>query len=226
MAKIKKVNLEDENKILKDELSQLKSMMQMLLNKDKITIESNNISQNEDIEDDDDFVEIKPTRQILITSLVHGKLVLVNEKKTPFRIDDFGQTRNIRFEDIESICNINRNAFKNGWAYIGNKKDKDVVKALYLDEDYKKLLDKNTIENFINLSQSEMTKIFKTASDIQLETIIETITKGLLNFDTKYTDLNKLKFIDELVNERFKGRVSDLYSLSREYEYSSHYSKE
>lgn len=228
MAKIKKVSLEDENKLLRDELTQLKSMMQMLLSKDNIINETNNtIEEKSETEiEDDEFIEIKPTRQVTVTSLVHGRLVLVNERKTPFRIDGFGQSRNIRFEDIESICNINRNAFKNGWVYIGNKKDRDVIKALYLEEDYKNLLDKNTIENFINLSQSEMAHIFQTASNIQLETIIETITKGLLDFDKKYFDKNKIAFINNLIKEKFKGRVTDLDNLSRDYEFSSHYGKE
>jgi len=219
MARIKKTNIEDENKILKDELNQLKAMMSALLNRDKIesTIISNDEEEHKS-EDEDDYVEIKPTKNIHVTSLVYGICVLKNEKGITFKINDFGEARSIRFEDLESINNINKNIFKQGWIYI---KDADVRKALYLEDDYKKIIDKNTIENFINLKEDKMSHIFETASNIQIETVIENITKGILSDDRKYYDRNKLAVVDKLIEKRYKGKVSKLDELAKEYQISS-----
>lgn len=209
MATKKEVEL--ENKV-----NQLEETLKNLMN----TIQNNNSNKTENIkpetieyEDDED---IPFNKSVKVMSLIDNKLTVSTEgdgKGIKYDFVKFGQVRGILYEQLISIVNNNESFANEGIFYIMNPK---VVKVLGLEEQYKKILDKKTIENVLDLGEDEIVKFFKGTTKSIQETIVSILKNKIIN--QEYVDYNKVNIISKL----YRHDINELARYQEELYTSNH----
>jgi len=202
------VVVDTEKEKLKSELDELKQLVAQLL-KDKQESSANVSVATDPQEIEEDVAIIPPNKMINVTSLFYGGMTLTGNNKR-IRFERFGVTQPVSFEDLTHICSNHRNLAEEGAFFIHNK---DAVKSLYLEDNYKKFINKQTIENFITLPEEQMRSMFKnTTKEIQ-ETIVDLVIDGVKKYikgeDSKYSNRNKVEIISELSGK-------NIYQLANE----------
>lgn len=204
----KKVEASTENKtvdnsaemdLLRKENEELKSQLQMILEKLSVIEEKENttVSENETVEDYEDDVEtykeINPLKPIKVVSLSDGGVSLrtnTNGSGKSFRFDKFGHSISITYSDLQDVIAVNRTFIEDGTVYIC---DADVVKNNYLDEYYNRFLTVEKITNILSFSKSDIVDMVSNTTETIQETIISLIVKKINN--NEYVDMNKVEAI-------------------------------
>ena len=204
----KKVEASTENKtvdnsaemdLLRKENEELKSQLQMILEKLSTIEEKENttVSENKTVEDYEDDVEtykeINPLKPIKVVSLSDGGVSLrtnTNGSGKSFRFDKFGHSISITYSDLQDVIAVNRTFIEDGTVYIC---DADVVKNNYLDEYYNRFLTVEKITNILSFSKSDIVDMVSNTTETIQETIISLIVKKINN--NEYVDMNKVEAI-------------------------------
>lgn len=184
---------------LRKENEELKSQLQMILEK-LSTIEgkeNTTVSENKTVEDYEDDVEtykeINPLKPIKVVSLSDGGVSLrtnTNGSGKSFRFDKFGHSISITYSDLQDVIAVNRTFIEDGTVYIC---DADVVKNNYLDEYYNRFLTVEKITNILSFSKSDIVDMVSNTTETIQETIISLIVKKINN--NEYVDMNKVDAI-------------------------------
>lgn len=184
---------------LRKENEELKSQLQMILEK-LSTIEgkeNTTVSENETVEDCEDDVEtykeINPLKPIKVVSLSDGGVSLrtnANGSGKSFRFDKFGHSISITYSDLQDVIAVNRTFIEDGTVYIC---DADVVKNNYLDEYYNRFLTVEKITNILSFSKYDIVDMVSNTTETIQETIISLIVKKINN--NEYVDMNKVEAI-------------------------------
>lgn len=185
MAKLKK-ELIEENEMLLERLSRLEKLLE---NKTQIEAETKD-SRNK---------LIPMTKIVKVVSLYNGILNLKTSNSVEsilFKFNFFGDEQPIFYSDLVKCIANQQRFFKEGFCMI---LDDEVVKAHYLINDYKNLLTKEEIENFLDLEESEMKEKFKKITTQQRITVIERIALKLNK--NNIIDKNKVDIISRVSNQ-------------------------
>jgi hypothetical protein len=200
-------NLKQENQKLRKELDELKQLiLDLTQNQSQPTEKIATINKIE-IDDDNEYSEIKPNKYIKVMSLNFGKLVLSTEGKgrgKVFEFPKFGDVRNIVYTDLANLIHNHQSFAEKGRFYIF---DKQVVKNHGLVEYYEKLLTKEMIEKILDYNKDDIVNLFKNATDAQQETIINLLIKKLVAGEE--LDINKIDIISRLSSV-------DIYKIANE----------
>lgn len=197
------INYTEENKKLKEEISQLKSMFEQLMQKQN---EPKNPLRVGSIIVEDEIVEIPPNKLINITSLFYGGMTLKASNNKKIRFDKFGVTLPVTFEDLTYICSNHRNLAEEGSFFIHNQ---DAVKALYLESNYEKIVNKSTIENLISLSHDQIESVYTELTDSLKETVEDIIIQGIISNNSKFSDRGKIDLISKLCGKNLFKLAQD-----------------
>ena len=184
---------------LRKENEELKSQLQMILEKLSTIEEKENttVSENKTVEDYEDDVEtykeINPLKPIKVVSLSDGGVSLrtnTNGSGKSFRFDKFGHSISITYSDLQDVIAVNRTFIEDGTVYIC---DADVVKNNYLNEYYNRFLTVEKITNILSFSKSDIVDMVSNTTETIQETIISLIVKKINN--NEYVDMNKVEAI-------------------------------
>lgn len=198
-TKTKAVDNSAEMDLLRKENKELKSQLQMILEKLSTIEEKENttVSENKTVEDYEEDVatykEINPLKPIKVVSLSDGGVSLrtnTNSSGKSFRFDKFGHSISITYSDLQDVIATNRTFIEDGSVYIC---DADVVKNNYLDEYYNRFLTVEKITNILSFSKSDIVDMVSNTTEAIQETIISLIVKKINN--NEYVDMNKVEAI-------------------------------
>ena len=187
-----------EMESLKKENAELKSQLQMILEKLSNIEETKTVSENKEEkeaenEDNELYKDISPLKPIKVVSLTDGGISLrTNTSGTAktFRFDKFGHATTITYSDLQDIIATNRTFIEDGSVYIC---DADVVKNNYLESFYDKFLTVEAITNILTFNKSDIADMVSNTTESIQETIISLIVKKINN--NEYVDMNKVDAI-------------------------------
>jgi len=120
-----------------------------------------------------DFVyeALSPNDMVEVISLCYDKLNLNTKPHAAgyrYSFDSFGETKMIMYSELAQIKETQRNFARKGYFLINNP---SAVRMLGLEEDYKRILNKEKIEEVLSNSPNAE-KWLKVANEGQLENII------------------------------------------------------
>ncbi|MCR8641539.1 hypothetical protein NV379_02615 [Paenibacillus sp. N1-5-1-14] len=206
------VVVDSETELLTAQVTELSALVQTLLEQNKKLEEksnTDNISKNTNslYETEEERLDIDPREYIRVVSLTDGGLNL-STNTSVIRFNDFGTSKSVTFEDIRAIVDNHPLAAKEGAFLIQSEK---AVKALYLTEEYERMMNKDQVENIIKFPITEIKNTLDSVGKILKETIISRIIKGIVSGSIMYQDRSK---INEIGNHIGK----DLYKIVAEIE--------
>lgn len=197
---IKENDLAKENQELKEKLSKMEEMVQQLIARLDSTTTHNTVATNTDT-----IPEIPMNRTVKVMSLFSGGLNLKtsnDDNATVFRFNFVGETYPIMYSDLVKIIANQRRFFKEGYCMI---LDPDVVKAHYLEADYKRFVDGNVINNILEYDVYKIREIFSNVTPVIQQSIVDVVASKIAN--REYIDRNKVAVISELYGK-------DLYEIA------------
>lgn len=168
----------------------------------KTTEASNSLFDSEETR-----LDIDPREYIRVISLTDGGLNL-STNTSVIRFNDFGVSKSVTFEDVRAIVDNHPVAAKEGAFLIQSEK---AVKALYLTDEYEKMINKESVENIITLPIGEIKKTLDNVGSILKETIISRIIKGVIDGNPKYADRSKINDIGNHIGK-------DIFKIVQEIE--------
>jgi hypothetical protein len=172
---------------LKSELIKENEMLLSRLNKLEKLINNKNENNNE---------IISMTKIIKVVSLYNGTLNLKTSSSSDsviFKFNFFGDEQPIFYNDLVKCISTQQRFFKDGFCMI---LDEEVVRAHYLVDDYKNLLTKEEILNFLDFSENEMTDKYNRLPNQQKITVLEVIARKVN--ENKMIDRNKVDIISKI----------------------------
>ena len=181
-------NLEKENAELKQQLAAMMDMIKDLQSKQggekTVTLQ-------------DEF-----RRRVTITSISMGGVNLrtnTTGSAKPFRLERFGQTIPIIYEDLMDCINTDSWIFEEGFVYIN---DEQAIREQYLEDAYKKFLTPEKIRNILTFDVDKIAEMVSNSTPEIQETIVrllcEKINKG------EDINLNKVKVVGDSCNPPVK----------------------
>lgn len=182
--------LEEENKMLKSQVSEILNLLKDL-NEKKSEPQVNVANDFE--EEEHTFVDISPLKPIKVISLSDGgvNLKTTNDGNAKvFRFDKFGHVATITYADLQDCIATCRPFIEDGTVYIC---DKDVVRNNYLDEYYKHFLTVDTINNILSFPQSKIVDMVKNTTPTIQDTLIDLMVRKINNNEN--VDMNKIDAI-------------------------------
>jgi hypothetical protein len=183
--------LQKENETLKNKLAKMEEMLNSLMTE---RLESSvNQSDSKPVEFEE-IPEIPLNKTVRIMSLFHGGLNLKTEQSGGqiFRFEMVGQILPIIYSDLVKILANQRKFFENGYCMI---LDKDVVKAHYLEDYYKKFIDVKTINNILDYDVEKIEQIFSNTTPVIQQTIVDIIVSKINK--NEYVDRNRVLVINK-----------------------------
>lgn len=177
-------NLEKENSELKAQIAEMMAMI-----KDLQTNQQNQNTSNTVILQD----ELR--RRVTITSITTGGINLKTNDTgmaKPFRLERFGQTIPIVYEDLMDCINTDRWIFEDGLVYINDQK---AIEEQYLEDAYKKFLTADQIRNILDLDNKTIAQMVSNSTREIQETIVRLICDKINKGET--INLNKVKVVEE-----------------------------
>lgn len=188
------IDLAKRNAELEKELEEMKALVAKLM------------AEKESVKTEENFPDIPMNKPIKVMSLYTGGLNLKksDDDKTPIRFNRFGEIQPILYMDLIKIISHQRKFFEEGYCVI---LDKDVIKAHYLEDVMKKILDKETIDKILDYDNDKIKELFLGTTKQLRETIVELIVDKIMR--NEYVDRNKVALISELY-----GR--DLYEIAEQ----------
>ena len=179
----------EENDLLKQQIEQMQAMLQQLMSQQQ----SAPVAQS--VLEDDGFVEeqkeeIPLTKRIKVTSITTGGVNLKTSYDSgarKFRLDGLGQTKAIQYEYLADCINVDRWIFEDGLVYIN---DPQVVEEQLLEEEYKKFLTPDKIQNILSFDVDTIKQMVSNSTREIQETICSVVIDKINAGEN--IDLNKV----------------------------------
>lgn len=209
------IDYKAEYEKMKNEFSEMKELMAQVLKSQENpkTVSEDKSAENTDMIYEDIEAKIIPMNKIVyITNLFDGKMYLTGMNNKPINFEDFGVTLPVTWEDLQQICSTYRSFAEKGYFFIHNK---DMVQILNLNDAYKKIIDKNMIEDILKLTDNQIKDILSNITDTIKETILNVIVKGVKDNNPKYTDARKISLIGTLLNKDIYKTAQQLRDLEK-----------
>lgn len=184
-VEVSNANLEKENAELKSQIAEMMAMIKDL----QTNQQTQNTAQNTVVLQD----ELR--RRVTITSITTGGVNLKTNdtgSAKPFRLERFGQTIPIVYEDLMDCINTDRWIFEEGLIYINDKK---AIEEQYLEDAYTKFLTADQIKNILDLDENTIAQMVSNSTKEIQETIVRLIAEKINKGET--INLNKVKVVGE-----------------------------
>lgn len=181
VEKDKEINLEKENAELK---SQISTMMDMIKDLQAKQNTGNTVTIQDELR-----------RRVTITSITTGGVNLKTNDTgmaKPFRLERFGQTIPIVYEDLMDCINTDRWIFEDGLVYINDQK---AIEEQYLEEAYKKFLTPDKIRDIMTFDDTDIKNMVSNSTREIQETIVQLVCDKINKGES--VNLNKVKVIGD-----------------------------
>lgn len=134
------------------------------------------------------------TRTVKVTSLIANDYILSTEpngRGAVFRFSGYGDSKNIKFVEMQSVLQIYGKQFEEGFAILENKKDYEDLGIGYI---YDQVLSKDEFDKMLDLKEdSDIDKILELSDDM-LENVLRIIANNVINHkEYDYNKINKLQ---------------------------------
>ena len=176
----------EENDLLKQQIEQMQAMLQQLMSQQSAPVAQS--IQEEDSEQQKE--EIPLTKRIKVTSITTGGVNLKTSYDSgarKFRLEHLGQTKAIQYEYLIDCINTDRWLFEDGLVYIN---DPQVVEEQLLEEEYKKFLTSEKIQNILTFDTETIKEMVSNATKAIQETICSVVIDKINAGEN--IDLNKV----------------------------------
>ena len=176
----------EENDTLKKQMEEMQKMLQQLMSQQSAPVAQS--VQKEDSEQQKE--EIPLTKRIKVTSITTGGVNLktsYDNGARKFRLEHLGQTKAIQYEYLIDCINTDRWLFEDGLVYIN---DPQVVEEQLLEEEYKKFLTSEKIQNILTFDTETIKEMVSNATKAIQETICSVVIDKIN--DGENIDLNKV----------------------------------
>ena len=153
-------------------------------------------------------VENKYHRRILVTNISDWGVTLKTSNEgnaTQFRLDRFGATLPISYEDLNKCINTDMRLFTDGYVYIN---DREAIEDNYLESYYEKFLDAKKIGDILKFSDAELADMVSNATPVIQQTICAQIARKMLQNES--VDMNKAHTIGKACTPPI-----DIFELSK-----------
>lgn len=196
---------------MKAMLSSLMKQINDLKEENEKLKESNaeNLEIEKDLEYVDEYVDISPSKPIRVLSLFKGGLTLKTSQDGSgknFRFDKYGHVRAIAYGDLQDCIAVCRKLIEEGYVYIC---DKDVIRNNYLEDYYKRFLNKEQIDGILFFNDEDIKGMIENTTRPIQETIILSLIEKINN--DEYVNRNKVDLIGKCCNP-----VCDIFGLALE----------
>ena len=177
----------EENDALKKQMEEMQKMLQQLMSQQQSASVAQSV-QEEDSEQQKE--EIPLTKRIKVTSITTGGVNLKTSYDSgarKFRLEHLGQTKAIQYEYLIDCINTDRWLFEDGLVYIN---DPQVVEEQLLEEEYKKFLTPDKIQNILTFDTETIKEMVSNATKAIQETICSVVIDKINAGEN--IDLNKV----------------------------------
>lgn len=176
----------EENDVLKKQMEEMQKMLQQLMSQQSTPVAQS--VQEEDSEQQKE--EIPLTKRIKVTSITTGGVNLKTSYDSgarKFRLEHLGQTKAIQYEYLIDCINTDRWLFEDGLVYIN---DPQVVEEQLLEEEYKKFLTPDKIQNILSFDVDTIKQMVSNSTREIQETICSVVIDKINSGES--IDLNKV----------------------------------
>ena len=176
----------EENDALKKQMEEMQKMLQQLMSQQSAPVTQS--LQEEDSEQQKE--EIPLTKRIKVTSITTGGVNLKTSYDSgarKFRLEHLGQTKAIQYEYLIDCINTDRWLFEDGLVYIN---DPQVVEEQLLEEEYKKFLTPDKIQNILSFDVETIKQMVSNSTREIQETICSVVIDKINAGES--IDLNKV----------------------------------
>ena len=176
----------EENDALKKQMEEMQKMLQQLMSQQSTPVAQ--CVQEEDSEQQKE--EIPLTKRIKVTSITTGGVNLKTSYDSgarKFRLEHLGQTKAIQYEYLIDCINTDRWLFEDGLVYIN---DPQVVEEQLLEEEYKKFLTPDKIQNILSFDVETIKQMVSNSTREIQETICSVVIDKINAGES--IDLNKV----------------------------------
>ena len=176
----------EENDALKKQMEEMQKMLQQLMSQQSAPAAQS--AQEEDSEQQKE--EIPLTKRIKVTSITTGGVNLKTSYDSgarKFRLEHLGQTKAIQYEYLIDCINTDRWLFEDGLVYIN---DPQVVEEQLLEEEYKKFLTPDKIQNILSFDTETIKQMVSNSTREIQETICSVVIDKINAGEN--IDLNKV----------------------------------
>ena len=176
----------EENDALKKQMEEMQKMLQQLMSQQSVPVAQS--VQEEDGEQQKE--EIPLTKRIKVTSITTGGVNLKTSYDSgarKFRLEHLGQTKAIQYEYLIDCINTDRWLFEDGLVYIN---DPQVVEEQLLEEEYKKFLTPDKIQNILSFDVETIKQMVSNSTREIQETICSVVIDKINAGES--IDLNKV----------------------------------
>ena len=178
----------EENDLLKQQIEQMQAMLQQLMSQQQSTPVAPVSEPEEYVEKEQE--EIPLTKRIKVTSITTGGVNLKTSYDSgarKFRLEHLGQTKAIQYEYLIDCINTDRWLFEDGLVYIN---DPQVVEEQLLEEEYKKFLTPDKIQNILTFDTETIKEMVSNSTREIQETICSVVIDKINAGEN--IDLNKV----------------------------------
>ena len=179
----------EENDLLKQQIEQMQAMLQQLMSQQQSAPVTQSVSEPEEYVEKEQE-EIPLTKRIKVTSITTGGVNLKTSYDSgarKFRLEHLGQTKAIQYEYLIDCINTDRWLFEDGLVYIN---DPQVVEEQLLEEEYKKFLTSEKIQNILTFDTETIKEMVSNATKAIQETICSVVIDKINAGEN--IDLNKV----------------------------------
>ena len=176
----------EENDALKKQMEGMQKRLQQLMSQQSAPVAQS--VQEEDSEQQKE--EIPLTKRIKVTSITTGGVNLktsYDNGARKFRLEHLGQTKAIQYEYLIDCINTDRWLFEDGLVYIN---DPQVVEEQLLEEEYKKFLTPDKIQNILSFDVETIKQMVSNSTREIQETICSVVIDKINAGES--IDLNKV----------------------------------
>ena len=176
----------EENDALKKQMEEMQKMLQQLMSQQSAPVTQS--LQEEYSEPQKE--EIPLTKRIKVTSITTGGVNLKTSYDSgarKFRLEHLGQTKAIQYEYLIDCINTDRWLFEDGLVYIN---DPQVVEEQLLEEEYKKFLTPDKIQNILSFDVETIKQMVSNSTREIQETICSVVIDKINAGEN--IDLNKV----------------------------------
>lgn len=180
----------EENDALKKQMEEMQKMLQQLMSQQSAPVTQPVAQPVKEEDSEQQKEEIPLTKRIKVTSITTGG---VNLKTTydsgarKFRLEQLGQTKAIQYEYLIDCINTDRWLFEEGYVYIN---DPQVVEEQLLEEEYKKFLTPDKIQNILSFDVETIKQMVSNSTRAIQETICSVVIDKIKAGEN--VDLNKV----------------------------------
>lgn len=177
--------MKSKNKALTDMLEQMQAQMKLM--QEQLNNQSNGqvvIKQNDDL-----------TRTVKVYSMLPYTYNLSTQplgKGKVYTFEKFGDSKSIKFSDMQDILSIYLHQFEEGFAILEAKKDYDDLGIGYI---YDEVMDKEQLDNLTSLATNEAVAVILDMEEEERERIADIIARKIVS-GVSY-DYNRIKALED-----------------------------